>query len=70
MKPRGLSQNGIARALNVPPRRVNEILLEKRGVSADTALRLTHYFGTRAEMWAGLQAERVTKGRCNSGYRA
>jgi addiction module HigA family antidote len=57
MKPRGLSQNGLARTLNVPPRRVNEIVLEKRGISADTALRLARYFGTSAEMWAGLQAD-------------
>jgi antitoxin HigA-1 len=57
MKPRGLSQNGLARALNVPPRRVNEIVLEKRRISADTALRLARYFGTSAEMWAGLQAD-------------
>ena len=57
IKPRGLSQNALARALNVPPRRVNEIVLEKRGISADTALRLARYFGTSAEMWAGLQAE-------------
>ena len=57
MKPRGLSQNALARALNVPPRRVNEIVLEKRGVTADTALRLARYFGTSAEMWTGLQAD-------------
>src|SRR5271157_82265 len=57
MKPCGLSQNGLARALNVPPRRVNEIVLEKRGISADTALRLVRYFATGAEMWAGLQAD-------------
>ena len=57
MKPRGLSQNALARALNVPPRRINEIVLEKRGISADTALRLARYFGTSAEMWAGLQAD-------------
>ena len=57
MKPRDLSQNGLARALNVPPRRINEIVLEKRGISADTALRLGRYFGTSAEMWAGLQAD-------------
>ena len=57
MKPRGLSQDGLARALNVAPRRVNEIVLEKRGISADTALRLARYFGTSAEMWAGLQAD-------------
>src|SRR5438045_2726415 len=56
MKPRGLSQNALARALNVPPRRINEIVLEKRAISADTALRLARYFGTSAEMWAGLQA--------------
>ena len=57
MKPRDLSQNGLARALNVPPRRINQIVLEKRGISADTALRLGRYFGTSAEMWAGLQAD-------------
>lgn len=57
MKPRGLSQNALARALNVPPRRVNEIVLEKRAITADTALRLARYFGTSAEMWTGLQAD-------------
>jgi len=56
MKPRGLSQNALARALSVPPRRINEIVLEKRGITADTALRLARYFGTSAEMWTGLQA--------------
>jgi len=57
MKPRELSQNALARALNVPPRRVNEIVLEKRSVTADTALRLARFFGTSAEMWTGLQAD-------------
>lgn len=57
MKPRCLSQNALARALNVPPRRINEIILEKRGVTADTALRLARFFGTSAEMWTGLQAD-------------
>ena len=57
MKPRNLSQNALARALNVPPRRINEIVLEKRGITADTALRLARYFGTSAELWAGLQAD-------------
>jgi antitoxin HigA-1 len=57
MKPRGLSQNALARALKVPPRRINEIVLEKRGITADTALRLARYFGTSAEMWTGLQAD-------------
>jgi addiction module HigA family antidote len=57
MKPRGRSQNALARALNVPPRRINEIVSEKRGITADTALRLARYFGTSAEMWTGLQAD-------------
>jgi addiction module HigA family antidote len=57
MRPLGLSQNALARALNVPPRRINEIVLEKRGITADTALRLARYFGTAAEMWTGLQAD-------------
>ena len=56
MKPLGLSQNALARALNVPPRRVNEIVLEKRGITADTALRLARCLNTTAEMWSGLQA--------------
>ena len=57
MKPRGLSQNALARALKIPPRRINEIVLEKRGITADTALRLARYFRTSAEMWAGLQTD-------------
>ena len=57
MKPRDLSQNALARALNVPPRRINEIVLEKRSITADTALRLARFFGTTAELWAGLQAD-------------
>ena len=57
MGPRGLSQNALARALNVPPRRINEIVLGKRAVSADTALRLARYFGVSAELWTGLQAD-------------
>ena len=57
MKPLGLSQNALARALNVPPRRINEIVLEKRGITADTALRLARYLGTTAELWSGLQAD-------------
>ncbi len=57
MKPRGLSQNALARALCVPPRRINEIVLERRGITADTALRLARYFGTTAESWIGLQSD-------------
>jgi|DewCreStandDraft_4_1066084.scaffolds.fasta_scaffold192416_2 addiction module HigA family antidote len=55
--PLGLSQNALARELKIPPRRVNEIVLGKRGVSADTALRLARYLGTSAEFWLGLQAD-------------
>jgi addiction module HigA family antidote len=57
MKPHDLSQNALARALNVPPRRINEIVLEKRGITADTALRLGRYFGTTAELRTGLQTD-------------
>ena len=57
MKPRGLSQNALARALCVPPRRINEIVLGKRGITADTALRLARCLGTSAELWTGLQAD-------------
>ncbi len=57
LKPFKLSQNALARALRVPPRRINEILHEKRGITADTALRLARFFGTTAEMWTGLQTD-------------
>lgn len=45
MKPMGITQNGLARALAVPPRRINEIVLGKRAITADTGLRLARYFG-------------------------
>jgi antitoxin HigA-1 len=57
MKPLGLSQNRLGRDLGVPPRRINEIVHGKRSVTADTALRLSRYFGTSAEFWLGLQAD-------------
>lgn len=57
MKSYGLSQNQLARRLGVPPRRINEIVREKRGITADTALRLARFFGTTAELWTGLQAD-------------
>src|SRR5688500_962621 len=57
MKPLGLSQNALAKKLRVPPRRINEIVLEQRGISANTALRLARCFGTTAEFWTGLQAD-------------
>lgn len=55
--PFGLSQNRLARELRVPPRRVNEIVLGKRAVTADTALRLARYFGTSERFWLGLQLD-------------
>jgi addiction module HigA family antidote len=57
LKPTGLSQNAIARELGVPPRRINEIILGKRGISADTALRLAKRFGNSAHFWMALQAD-------------
>ena len=57
LKPMALSQNAIARAIGVPPRRVNEIVLGKRGITADTAIRLSRYFGTSEQFWMGLQAD-------------
>jgi antitoxin HigA-1 len=57
LKPMEISQNKLARAIGVPPRRINEIVLEKRSVSADTALRLAQYFGTSAKFWMGLQSD-------------
>jgi addiction module HigA family antidote len=57
LKPMGISQNKLARSIGVPPRRINEIVLEKRSISADTALRLAQYFGTSAKFWMGLQSD-------------
>jgi antitoxin HigA-1 len=57
LKPMGISQNRLALAIGVPPRRINEIVLEKRGMTADTALRLARFFGTSAKFWLGLQTD-------------
>ncbi|MBF8274690.1 MAG: higA [Magnetococcales bacterium] len=57
MQPLGLSQNALARAILVPPRRINEIILGKRAVTADTDLRLCRYFGFADGYWLGLQME-------------
>lgn len=51
-----ITQNRLAVAIGVPPRRINEIVHGKRGVTADTALRLAKYFGTSAEFWVNLQS--------------
>ena len=57
LKPLGLSQNRVALDIGVPPRRINEIVLEKRRITADTALRLARYFNTSPQFWLGLQAD-------------
>lgn len=55
--PMGLSQNALARAIRVPPRRINEIVLGRRAVTADTDLRLARFFGLSEGFWMGLQAD-------------
>ena len=57
LKPMSLSQNRLALDIGVPARRINEIVLRKRGLSADTALRLSKRFGTSARFWLGLQMD-------------
>jgi addiction module HigA family antidote len=57
LKPLGLSQNRLARALHVPPRRINELVLGKRSVTADTDLRLARYFGLSEGFFLGLQTD-------------
>ena len=57
LEPMGLSQNKLAMALHVPARRINEIVLGKRRVTADTALRLARYFNNSAQFWLGLQMD-------------
>ncbi len=57
LKPMNMSQNKLAMNISVPPRRINEIVLEKRRITADTALRLARFFGTSAEFWLGLQSQ-------------
>lgn len=53
--PMGISQSRLARDVNVPPRRINEICLGKRAITPDTALRLARFFGMSAEFWMTLQ---------------
>jgi len=57
LKPMGLSQNRLALDISVPPRRINEIVLGKRSITADTALRLARYFGNSPQFWLGLQRD-------------
>lgn len=55
--PLRLSQNRLARELGVPPRRINEIVLEKRAITADTSLRLARFFGTSEGFWMSVQSD-------------
>jgi addiction module HigA family antidote len=57
LKPMGISQNRLASDIGVPPRRINEIVLMKRRITADTALRLAKYFGMSPHFWLGLQMD-------------
>lgn len=57
LEPLGISQNKLGRELGVSPRRINEIIHGKRSVTADTALRLSVYFGNSASFWLGLQMD-------------
>lgn len=56
LNPLGISQYQLAKALSVPPRRINEIVHGQRSITADTALRLARYFGTSERFWLNLQS--------------
>jgi addiction module HigA family antidote len=55
--PLGMSVNALAKALHVPASRINDVILERRAVTADTAMRLSRYFDTTPQFWLGLQME-------------
>ena len=57
LNPMGVSINRLARDIAVPPGRISEIVNGKRGITADTALRLARFFNVSAELWLGLQSE-------------
>ncbi len=57
LKPLGISQNHLALRIRVPARRINEIVLGRRSITADTALRFAKFFGTSARFWLGLQVD-------------
>jgi addiction module HigA family antidote len=57
MKPLGISINGLARDIDVPPNRISDIVNGKRSITADTALRLGKYFSVSPEIWLGLQTD-------------
>ena len=55
LRPMGISQYRLAKSINVPPRRINEVVHGKRSITADTALRLSRFFGTSERFWLNLQ---------------
>lgn len=55
LEPLGMSAHALAKALHVPPSRINDIVLERRGITVDTAMRLVRYFGGDAQSWMNLQ---------------
>lgn len=61
LTPMGLTQCALAKAIGVPPRRINEIIKGQRAITADTAVRLAAYFGTDAQSWRNLQAHNDTE---------
>lgn len=61
MEPLGVTQHRLAVTIGVPPRRINEIVHRKRGITADTALRLARFFGTTPDFWTSLQASYDTE---------
>jgi addiction module HigA family antidote len=68
LEPQNLSQNKLARVIKVPPRRINEIVHGKRGITADTAVRLAIYFGGSPTYWTHLQAQfEIEKVKANIG---
>jgi addiction module HigA family antidote len=56
LTPLGMSANALAKALNLAPSRINDVVLERRGITADTAVRLARYFNSDAQFWLNLQA--------------
>ena len=66
LKPMGISQNKVARDIDVPITRINDIVHSRRGITADTALRLSKYFNTTPEFWINLQGRydlKIAKGK-------
>ncbi len=57
LKPLGMSQSALAKAIGVPSDRISEIIRARRGITGDTAVRLAHYFDTTPQLWVGLQAD-------------